>query len=862
MSIPLDPNTVPKFVHPLVIPPVYEPTVVETNGGDVIFHDYTVDVSEFNQQILPPTFPETTVWGYGGIVKDPQTGNPVYFRNAPGATFEAIRRIPISVQWVNNLIGPHLLPVDPTLHWADPNELGMMLMPPFPPFPPGFPLAQQPVPIVPHLHGGESPSDSDGHPDAWFTANEAIKGPTFVKSRYHYTNNQEPTTLWYHDHLLGATRLNVIMGLAGFYLLRDPGNPLDGPDSVLPRGQYEIPIVIQDRSFNEDGSFAFPTVGVNPDIHPYWVPEFFGDTIMVNGKVWPNLDVEPRQYRFRVLNGSNARFYNLSFDNQMPFVQIGSDGGYLPKPVEMTSLLIAPGERADILVDFSLLSAGTKLVLTNDANAPFPNGDAPDPMTVGRILQFTVINQAAVVPPQLPIVLNNIPTLTPNASKRTLVLVEVGGPNGPLEVLLDGQKWHAPISELPLVGSTEDWELVNLTMDAHPIHLHLVQFQLVSRQALRSADYLTDWVALNGNPPLNQPTQVIPVDNYLLGQPSDPAPNEQGWKDTIQVYPDQVTTIRARFAPQLPNQVEPGLNLYPFDPAQGPGYVWHCHILDHEDNEMMRPLKVKVDNPGFTNTASVSSFDKSILCGTVNSQDSVNTVILAASNALTITKAVSASEICAGEVITYNLTIRNSSSTAKTFDLTDRIAVSPSGTILASDLTTSPVNSTITQIPNGLEISWLGVTIPGTNEPGNPNAQNGYYEVTYSILLMTSCNTVGTITNRAEINSSGSTIPSNEVTTLVKAVVHLSVIKTKVSPADPVYIGDTIKYNIAVTNRGPCDATGVYVDDVIPAAAIIVSDPNWVFQSGTTYRYTIGTLPAGITTNITIEVIPISPITK
>lgn len=600
MTNPLDPNTIPKFVNQLVVPPVYEPTVVKCpKTGKVKSHDYTVTVSQFTQQILPQGFPETTVWGYGGKVKDPQTGEIIPdFRFSPGATFEAVRDIPVNVQWVNNLTGPHLLPVDPTLHWADPNGMGMP-MPPLPPFPPGFPLAQSPVPIVTHLHEGETESASDGHPDAWFTEGEAIKGPAFIKSRYHYVNTQPPTTLWYHDHALGITRLNVLMGLAGFYLLRDPHNPLDKHTSVLPKGKFEIPIAIQDRSFNTDGSFDYPNVGVNPDIHPYWVPEFFGNTIMVNGKVWPNLDVEPRQYRFRVLNGSNARFYNLKFSNEMPFVQIGTDAGYLPRPVRLNSLLIAPGERADILVDFSSLLPGTKLILGNDAPTPFPAGDQPDPLLPTRqVMQFTVLAKPVVVPPRLPRRLNIITPLVPNAKKRTLVLVEVMGPNGPVEVLLDGQKWSTPISELPLVGSTEDWELVNLTADTHPIHLHLVSFQLMSRQEFLATEYLNDWIALNGMPPLDNQTKVLPVKPYLLQGPVGPPANEKGWKDTIRANPGEVTTIRVRFAPQdAPIFTFPGLNLYPFNPSKGPGYVWHCHILEHEDNEMMRPFKVRTIFP-------------------------------------------------------------------------------------------------------------------------------------------------------------------------------------------------------------------------------------------------------------------------
>lgn len=595
MSTSIDPNNIPKYENQLVIPPVYDPKVVKDPlTGKVISHNYTITVSQFKQQILPQGFPTTTVWGYGGTVEDNLCDEKILnFRNAPGATFEATRGIPINVQWINDITEPNPLPVDPTLHWADPNNLGMVAPDSVPPFPPGLQKAQAPVPIVTHLHGGEDSSVFDGHPDAWFTANGKI-GPEFITSLYNYPNRQEPTTLWYHDHGLGITRLNVLMGLAGFYLIRDPENPLDHPGKILPKKEFEIPIVIQDRSFNNDGSFNYPNVGDNPYVHPYWVPEFFGDTIMVNGKIWPNLDVKKQQYRFRLLNGSNARFYRLSFSNNMEFIQIGSDGGYLEKPVELKSLLLAPAERADILVDFSCFEEGTKLLLENDAPAPFPTGDSPDPLTVGQIMQFTVVASCAKKPNKLPATLNKIPKLTLNSAKRTLTLFEVEGDNGPLEVLLDGQKWSAPISELPIVGSTEEWQIVNLTMDTHPIHLHLVQFQISSRQAFRVMDYTNNWLALNEEPPLNHPTVVLPVTNYLEGNPVPPEPNERGWKDTIRANPGEVTTLMIRFAPQDadPALAVPGTNLYPFNPASGPGYVWHCHILEHEDNEMMRPYKV------------------------------------------------------------------------------------------------------------------------------------------------------------------------------------------------------------------------------------------------------------------------------
>ncbi|MDP4145527.1 MAG: multicopper oxidase [Bacillota bacterium] len=594
----LDPLSIPKFVNQLVKPPVYKPFEINMKEKSEKLckktHLYFIDISQFKEQILPNDFPETTVWGYGGLVRDPETGSIKYSRSAPGATFEAIRDIPVRVKWINRLKESHLFAVDPTLHWANPNGMPMEPPKPWPPFPPGFPEAQRPVPIVTHLHGGEVPSIYDGHPDAWFTYN-GKKGPAFVTNMYTYPNKQEPTTLWYHDHALGITRLNVYAGLAGFYLLRDSENCSEKKFS-LPMDKYEIPIVIQDRSFNTDGSLWFNKEGINPEIHPYWVPEFFGDTIMVNGKVWPNLDVERRQYRFRLLNGSSARFYNLKMSNGTKFMQIGTDGGFLPKPVERDTLLIAPGERADILVDFSNSEPGTSIILLNDANAPFPDGDAPDPATTGQIMQFTVPADAAppVKPPKLPDNLNKIPDLIPDSPQRILTLNEVAGPNGPVAVLLNGQKWEAPISELPRVGSTEEWVIANLTMDTHPIHLHLVQFQLFNRQDFMAEDYRVKWEEINGVPPLDHPTEVIPVEPYLNGEPIEPDDNEKGWKDTIRMNPNQVTRIKVRFAPQAvpASAAKPGENLYSFDPTVGPGYVWHCHILDHEDNEMMRPYKV------------------------------------------------------------------------------------------------------------------------------------------------------------------------------------------------------------------------------------------------------------------------------
>jgi len=603
-SKPLDPVCIPKYMNELLKPPVYRPFVINAKANSnekdscckkkAKKHLYFVDISEFKQQILPKEFPKTTVWGYGGLVKDAKTGKIKYSRSSPGATFEAVRNIEVMVKWMNKLKCTNRFAVDPTLHWANPNDMPMDPPMPWPTFPQGFPEAQRPVTTVTHLHGGEVPSIYDGHPDAWFTYN-GKRGPAFVTSMYSYPNKQQPTTLWYHDHSLGATRLNVYAGLAGFYILRDFYNS-SKKKSELPEGKYEIPIVIQDRSFLTDGSFSFYNEGINPDIHPYWVPEFVGNTIMVNGSVWPDLNVERRQYRFRLLNGSNARFYNLYMSNGMRFTQIGTDGGFLPEPVELDTILIAPGERADILVDFSDTELGDSIILLNNANTPFPDGEEPDPNTVGQIMKFSIpfCCGESIKPPKLPDKLNNIPKLIPDSPRSTLTLNEVMGPNGPEILLLNGQKWEAPVSELPRVGSTQVWVIANLTMDTHPIHLHLVQYQLLNRQDFNAEEYKIKWEEINGMPPFEHQTEVLPVDDYLLGEPIEPDDNEKGWKDTVRMNPNQVTRIIVRFAPQdTPcSAVEPGKNWYPFDPTLGPGYVWHCHILDHEDNEMMRPFNV------------------------------------------------------------------------------------------------------------------------------------------------------------------------------------------------------------------------------------------------------------------------------
>jgi spore coat protein A len=605
----LDPLKIPKFVNDLDFPPtVFVPKNVTDNAGNLIRQEYTVQVTPYTQQMLPqvdengnPTgFPRTQILAYAGEAKNAVTGQYLgLVASTPGSTFEAIQGVPVQVKWVNNLVYSggeplsYFLPVDPTLHWANPNNMPMDISATdAPAYPPGYTEAQTPIPIVTHLHGGETPSASDGHPDAWWTA-DGKHGPAYNTAEladanaavFVYPNGQPPTTLWYHDHALGLTRLNVLSGLAGFYLIRNFSDPVE---ALVPKGEFEMPLCIQDRRFLTDGSLYYPTVGNNPEVHPYWEETFLGNTVVVNGKVWPNTNVKQGQYRLRLLDGSNSRFYQISFSNGIPFTLIGTDGGYTKSPVELTSMLLAPAERIDILVDFSDIPTGTKIVMENFGGS---NGEP-----IGQIMQFTVTDEKGLTPNQLPPNLNptlagDFPTLTTPAKERILTLVSVAGQNGSKAMLLDGQKWAAPISENPTVGSTEDWILVNPTSDAHPIHLHLIQFQLVQRQTFDVEAYKTEWTRLNGDPPLNHSTvNVASLDTYLTGQPTGPSASEQAWKDTITVYSGEALTIRMRWTEQNGNP-------FPFEATAGPGYVWHCHLLEHEDNEMMRPYAVVSSGP-------------------------------------------------------------------------------------------------------------------------------------------------------------------------------------------------------------------------------------------------------------------------
>ncbi len=617
---PLPGKSIPRFVDPL-------PNFAAL--GRVTGTNLTVSMVEFQQQVLPTGFINpTTVWGYK-ISNGTKTFGPHY----PAFTIVAQRNTPITVKYVNNLGTSNKFPVlqkyltvDQTIHWADPLKQS-----------PSFSPYTGPVPAVTHLHGGEVPSAIDGGPTSWFTPGNIITGPGFVTDTYTYPNGQDATTLWFHDHALGVTRLSVYAGLAGIYFLRGAPESLVSPP--LPGGAQEVELVIQDRQFDTNGQLFFPDGSndglngppPNPATHPFWIPEFIGDAIVVNGKTWPFLNVEPRRYRFRFLNGSNARFYELDVKNLVagtsgPAIwQIGTDGGLLDAPAKVKTLLFAPGERADVIIDFAGFE-GQTLTLVNGAKVPFPNGIAPDPKTTGQVMQFRVgtkkVNDTSFNPASgtpLRTGANSIVRLASGGAlaagvtplvKRQLTLNEREGAGGPLELMLNNTLFDGTVTETPQVGSTEEWEIINISADTHPIHVHLVQFQVINRQMFNATQYLNAYnAAFPGGayipefgPP--SPYSTVNADGAIGGNPAispflqdgfiPPDPNEAGWKDTVRMNPGEVTRIVARWAPQDVKiiDVSAGKNLYSFDPTTGPGYVWHCHILDHEDNEMMRPYKV------------------------------------------------------------------------------------------------------------------------------------------------------------------------------------------------------------------------------------------------------------------------------
>ncbi|HEY6293184.1 MAG TPA: multicopper oxidase [Terriglobia bacterium] len=490
----LDPNSLEPFVDPLPIPEVARPGGYRTSPeGGAQVPAYRLAMSEFESQVHRDLKP-TRMWGFSS--------------SSPGPSFETRSGEGLWVDWANKLPRRHFLPIDHNIHGAGKDK--------------------PEVRAVVHLHGAKVRPESDGYPEAWYQPGET--------RQYFYPNQQDAAMLWYHDHALGINRLNIYAGLLGVFFIRDAAE-----DALnLPKGKCEVPLILCDRSFYPDGQLSYP---VSPDPEAPWVPEAFGNAILVNGKLFPYLQVEPRKYRLRVLNGSNGRFYHLMLSNQQGFYQIGSDQGLLPSPVALKSLVLAPGERADLVVDFAA-QHGEKIVLKSDAFT---------------VMQFRVASESVRDTNALPATLRAVARIPESAALRTrmLSLNEIIDFYGNSYImLLNGAHWQMPVTEDPVLNTTEIWSLINLTDDSHPIHLHLVRFQLLDRRPFHKFPYQTR-------------QQLV-----YRGPAQGPAPGEAGWKDTVQAHPGMVTRIIARFEGYTGR------------------YVWHCHVLEHEDNEMMRPYDV------------------------------------------------------------------------------------------------------------------------------------------------------------------------------------------------------------------------------------------------------------------------------
>jgi spore coat protein A, manganese oxidase len=518
----LNPMTLERFVDALPVPRLLQSAGTRASpiNRKVQLPYYRVELSEFEAR-LHRDLPPTRQWGYDASV--------------PGPTFESRSGQGLLVEWVNRLPEKHILPVDHTLHGAEPDK--------------------PEVRTVAHIHGAKAPPESDGYPEAWQAPGQS--------RLVHYPNEQDAAMLWYHDHAMGITRLNNFAGLFGAFFIRDAVEEALN----LPSGAYEIPLIIYDRTLDREGQLLYP-VSATPGA-PF-VSEFFGNAVLCNGKIYPYISVQPRKYRIRLLNAANARFFHLTLaENRRSFHQIGSDGGLLPEPLEMRSLVLFPAERADLVIDFAGLE-GQRLQLRNEAEgilefrvevagaSALTNSSAAAAGTGATVVAGATAGGGGAAD-TLRRTLRAVPRIPESESvrERMLTLAEHDDAAGnSMRMLLNETHWDMPVTEKPVLGTTEIWSFVNLTGDAHPMHLHLVRFQVLDRRPF-------DLFAYNADKKLVYTGAAVPSDA-----------NESGWKDTVRADPGMVTRIIVRFEGYTGR------------------YVWHCHLLEHEDNEMMRPYDV------------------------------------------------------------------------------------------------------------------------------------------------------------------------------------------------------------------------------------------------------------------------------
>jgi FtsP/CotA-like multicopper oxidase with cupredoxin domain len=620
-----DPALQPKFVElaPNALDPGFLFKDLNVDGKPAQKPNFSIRARQTNQQtgLIDPKNGRrltTNVWGYGNdTISWPGQTIQVMSTSAGGDPATVVR-------WVNELGNKHLLPIDTNLHWcyslhgaSSANGVDYRQ----------YSIKRNGVPIITHLHGGNSDFQYDGNPEFFFSPDGEVKGPQWdfapngFEKDFRYNNDVPAGNLWYHDHALGITRMNVYAGLAGFYFVRDendtglPGNPLG-----LPAFPYELAYAIQDRMFTDKGALFYPAFPgdpfyddfitgegaiLPPDLFPGGGPtalaEFFGDHMVVNGKIWPKENVEPRNYRMRLLNGCDSRFMVLQFvavnagdtdftnaGAPIPFWVIGSDQG-LGTPAQTDTLVFEPGGRYDVVVDFSQVPEGSRVIMKNiGGDEPF-GGDIPGPQAFGetdRVMAFDVVVPLSDVPDNFnPGNLPGYDGVANGATTRRVALFEGMDEFGRLQPLLGtvaddlnsatAYTWFQPTTETPASDSTEEWEVYNFTGDAHPIHLHLVNFQILGRNEItfdvdeenpqqvlqHNGSYGT--VAAVSDISVGNPVSLGPPDGYFESAP----------KDMVTALPEQVTRIKAHF-------------------DKSGRYVWHCHILSHEDHEMMRVLQV------------------------------------------------------------------------------------------------------------------------------------------------------------------------------------------------------------------------------------------------------------------------------
>ena len=524
-----------KYIQPLPLPGAG--IVVASPSGP---NQYSFTQTAIARQ-LHPHLPPTPLWAYDdGSGLAGQAGSF-------GMALVAQSGTSLGVSFTHGLPGtyPDWIPVDTQL----------------------TPLGNQ-VRLMTHLHGGFVAADSDGNP--------AITpdgfGPGETQSVF-YTNQQPQmpaSLLWFHDHGLGATRLNVFAGLAAAYILRDEFDTGTEPNPIgIPGGAYEIPLVIQDRQFNPDGTFLYPKSDIEGVT---WIGEYFGDVMLVNGKVWPYLNVEPRMYRFRILNGCNARILSLDIGGPNLW-QIGAEGGLWDIPVPVRQLVLAPAERADLLVDFSTFAGGSLVLMNHKPRKPV---STPAPQ-LEQVMQFRVgrtVSQPGPIsiPSNLP---GRAASLNNPVATRYITLNEIDPEEVEWYLNLSALHFEDAVTETPRVGTVEDWVYINLTGDTHPMHTHLVTFQVIGRTPFDAEAYAQAYGGPNGVPGGIDPSP------FATGPMEPPDPTERGFKDTVKANPGYFTRIRAKF--ELPMGV-----------TAPQTYVHHCHIVEHEDNDMMRPFSVTV----------------------------------------------------------------------------------------------------------------------------------------------------------------------------------------------------------------------------------------------------------------------------